>query len=102
MDRTRLMTTREALLSLAYREELPGRWAKPVGFHLFTYLEERDEWVNWFMDLQGKINTWESHTRTKEWTGEEFVANLRSWEAYTQISTHVSSAADFTLRAIDL
>ena len=96
------MTTREALLALAYREAKPGRWLKPVGFHLFSYLEERDEWVNWFMDANGKINTWESHTRAKEWNGETFLASLRSWEAYTRISTHVSEAADFTLRAIDL
>jgi hypothetical protein len=96
------MTIREALLSLNYREARPGKWAKPVGFHLFTFSEEFGVWRNWFKDAEGRISVWESHAKTPEFDGEQFSRELRTWEAYTKTSVYPSIEADFHLTAFDL
>jgi hypothetical protein len=50
---------RLALLAMGYRKARPSKWAKPVGYHLFTFNEEKMEWANWFRSMDGQILAYE-------------------------------------------
>jgi hypothetical protein len=52
---------RLALLQMAYVERKPGLWVKPVGYHLFAYVEERAEWSNHLWTARGHF-VYERHT----------------------------------------
>lgn len=47
------------LTSMSYRLIQKNIWMKPVGFHLFTYNEERKEWIN-FMKKGDPPIVWNS------------------------------------------
>ena len=97
------MTLREALKAMGYHEARPKRWAKPVGFHLFTYSEEYGAWENWFLGAD--------NDEPKVWARKEFgpveesgsfVTQIKDWEAYTRINIDVSARASFEGRGVDL
>lgn len=92
------MTFREALLAMSYREEKDGRWAKPVGYVLFTFLEEANQWSNWFRDLQGKLSRW-NHINYVD--GKDPLFFLKECEAYTRIDVG-GYGSKFELSGIDL
>ncbi|MHA2065959.1 MAG: hypothetical protein ACXABY_16430 [Candidatus Thorarchaeota archaeon] len=77
---------REALSAMCYREEMPGRWCKPIGTHLFTYEEDRNEWTNWFKGRGDTIERWQSKHPTNLETGGPFLGQLKDWEQWTKIS----------------
>lgn len=89
---------RHTLLSMAYQESRPKIWAKPVGFHFFTFEESTGVWTNWFSSVDDKIMIFESHTKTSD---EDFLCDLKTWEAYARISTDYSARADFRLRIFE-
>ena len=113
---------RGALLSMCYREEKPGVWLKPVGYHLFTFMEENCRWENWFRGVDEKLHVYQSydgagvlqairsryddhssggdHSHNKE-IQQEFLAVLKMWEAYTTIDAG-NGSEQFELSAIDI
>lgn len=81
-----LQKIRRALSSMCYREVEPGRWLKPVGCHLFTYEEDRNEWTNWFLAYNpGTIERWSSESPSED--GGPFIGQLKDWEMWTNISS---------------
>ncbi len=81
------MKMREALISMCYREVKPGVWAKPVGFHLFTFEEDRNEWTNWYKAGTGEIDRYEAkEPDLEEGTAISF---LKGYEAYTRTNITV-------------
>lgn len=96
------MTVRDALLSMGYREREPGKWLKPIGFHCFTYSEERKELANWFKHVsEDKILCWERKRYEAEDHEEDFFVFLMEWEAYSNIISG-SPCPDFRLQIPDL
>jgi len=78
------MTIRKALQSMNYREVEPGRWLKPVGYHLFSYEENRGqlgEWTSWYKGVDGKIGRMDVR---KTHFSNVFLNDLKEWEAYAR------------------
>lgn len=98
------MTLREALIAMGYREARPGKWTKPVGYHLFTFSEERNEWVNWYLPGNSEdpapYDTDEANHDLKE--AGDYVRQIKEWEAWTRINVQVSQRAHFEGRGLDL
>ena len=95
------MTIREALKAMHYRESRPGCWTKPFGFHLFTYNEEREAWENWY--LPGNSETPAVFDRKFfEADRDNFVQQIKHWEAYARTDIFVSSRASFEGLGVDL
>lgn len=67
---------------MGYQERKAGHWMKPVGYHSFTFHEDRNEWANWFLAATGKIMCMESHKLDE--AGGDFLSALKSWECYTK------------------
>ena len=67
---------------MCYRQGKVGVWAKPVGTHLFTYEEDRQEWTNWFTNQVGERDRWE-HKNYNEDTDGPFLDWLSQVEAWT-------------------
>lgn len=83
---------REYLLSYGYVEEKPGKWIKPVGYHLLTFNESDMRWANYFMDSFGVISCWESKV-----IDIKYMDAIRTLEAYTKFSIYPSIKADFRI-----
>jgi hypothetical protein len=82
-------TVRLALKAMGYTPsaKFPKRWAKPVGFSLFTFNEEGNEWGNWFVDATGTTRLWTAKTLdTSGRKGFPYVGQLGEFEAYTRIN----------------
>lgn len=95
-------TIRDILLSMGYHEGAPGKWLKPVGYHLFTFSEERSEWANWFKTYHTKeLACWDRKKLDPEFTPERFLIELQEWEAYTNISSGWVRP-DFRIAIIDI
>jgi hypothetical protein len=82
-------TVRLALKAMGYTPsaKFPKRWAKPVGFSLFTFDEETNEWGNWFVAANGETKLWDAKTLVT--TGEKgfpYVGQLGHMEAYSRIN----------------
>jgi len=86
-----LVTT---LASMCYSEEKPGFWLKPVGFQLFSFDFSRNEWVNWFKDIQGNLCVWEKH-KLKEHI--DALTQLKEFEAFTRLDIYVKCDSNFHL-----
>lgn len=88
-----------ALSAMGYRDMGAGRWAKPVGYHLFTFEMDRMQWANWFGDVSGQISVWESKLFFKENASdfEKSLDFLKGVEAYTRINIDASRRARFEL-----
>lgn len=107
------MTIRETLISMGYREIEEGKWAKPVGYHLFTFEEAKSLWTNWCYGADEKIHIYESHPwlpdsayhpnhKPREPESTRFIVDLKTWEAYTRISIPGTTTGQFHLSAIDI
>ena len=85
-----------------YRETKHGRWAKPVGYHLFTFEEDRNEWTNWFKDPRGEMGRREVHQlkNLTDDTKDYLLYMLKEWEAFTV--TYNSTFSSFELPVVDL
>ena len=81
---------------MGYRE-IDGNWAKPVGYHLFTYKPSTKKWANWF---EGSKNPLCWNSATFEDSGEEdsFLNFLKQCECETRISTLKKSNFHFLTR----
>lgn len=96
-----VMTTRECLIAMGYREEKSGiEWAKPVGYHLFTYSEKLQVWDNWFRKLDGNVACWDSKELLLD--DPNFLTTLKEFEAYTRINVAASAQSNFELSGLDL
>jgi hypothetical protein len=86
-----------ALLSMGYRCIGSHKWAKPVGFHVFTYEEDREEWTNWFFGKDQNIHRWDAKTLSDnvEKRGS-YVSQLKEIEAYSKINTYASATSKFS------
>lgn len=97
------MTIREALISMGYREAKPGHWLKPVGFVLFSYHEGKNEWANWFLSAQGKIECWETKRLESDETQHgTYLFQLKYIECWTRTDLQVKADSAFELSAFDL
>ncbi len=96
-------TIRQALLAMGYREELPGQWLKPVGWHAFSYHEKNNVWTNHFMTGKGKPGCWErqSFQADIEHYGDNLY-QLKCFEANTRISVMAGYESRFELNAVDI
>ena len=92
------MTLREALLAMGYTEAKPGRWLKPVGYHLFTFDEAKRTWRNYFKGGTGEIMIWES----RELPEDNALSRIKEAEAYTKINVEKSINSSFELQALDV
>ena len=93
------MTTREALLSMCYREEKPGKWCKPVAFQLFVFEEKTNTWTNWFKNIQDELVIWESKRLEAD---RDPLRELKEFETWTRTDLYCSPASGFQLSAVDL
>jgi hypothetical protein len=85
---------------MGYREEKNGRWAKPVGFHLFTVDESSRRWSNWFLGVKDpRPALYDAHTLDAD--GPAALRTLKTCEAFTRISVGDGSS-QFHLAAFDL
>ena len=93
-----------ALTSMGYRRpnasENPGKWMKPVGFHVFSYEEDRNELTNWFLSAQNTLERWHVASLYPDDEGVRehgsLVQQIQHWEAYHGKADFApSSAADF-------
>lgn len=79
-----IQTPRQALTSMCYREIRPGVWTKPVGYALYSYVEERGEWGVWFASAaDGETLCWTTVEISLSASGAEFLDHLKSHENYT-------------------
>lgn len=92
------ISIRLALLAMCYREVSSGKWAKPVGSHIFTYRTITGEWANWCRLVSGGIERYESH---RFLLCEDALIQLKSWEAFTRINVCADNYNSFELSAID-
>jgi len=102
------MNMREALLAMGYREVLSGKWAKPVGYSLFSYNEETSTWACWFRSADdNEMVRWASAKfEEKLWTTDTgevkplvFLKHQEAWESRVNVG---SLTSEFELSAIDL
>lgn len=89
----------QALSAMGYREVSEGKWAKPVGFHLFTFNEKTDTWQNWYKCVSGSIEPYISQgiARDDALSYEALVQVIANFEAYTRISVGGHKPTDFYL-----
>jgi hypothetical protein len=80
---------RICLLSMGYREMKPGKWGKPIGFHIFTFAEKTLLWDNWFTGAKGNLVLWES----KKYEDDQlcFLDWLKTNECYTNTAINMKS-----------
>ena len=94
---------REALLAMSYREVKSGCWMKPVGFHAFSYNEEKNEWANWFKNGLGKTDLLTTKHFGKDlFESGEYLDQLKRFEACTRIDINPGNNSCFELMVIDL
>jgi len=91
------MSIREKILSMSYREEKPGVWAKPVGYHLFSFDETKMEWTNWFKDVRDEISVFER----KSIPIQGFIEYLKMYEAFARTNCGIGNS-EFQLSGVDL
>lgn len=104
-----LAAIRMALHTMGYSEERPGKWAKPIAFQLFTYSEERNEWVCWYKPVDGGDP---ARMETKKFNadvyGGDYVLQLKTFEQWTKKDVYNTDshfeirALEFRMGAIDL
>lgn len=100
---TENMTIREALISMGYREEAPGKWLKPIGYQLFSFNEATNQWCNYFTDIKGEICLWEKHTLNDALNKKyDPLFLLKDWETWTKHDLYVNGKSQFHLSAIDI
>jgi hypothetical protein len=80
-------TLRQVLQSMGYHEASGGMWIKPIGYHAFSFHEEKRKWWNWFQRANDfQVELWESHILSIE-EEPHFLAILKGWEAYANINS---------------
>lgn len=99
MNSTRDRTIREALIAMGYKEVKPKNWMKPIGYQLFSYNEEKNEWVNWFKDGNDKIAIWETKSFRRD---VDTLHQIKEWETWTKTDMWIHGNSDFHLAAIDI
>lgn len=92
-----LSTLRRALSSMAYREQPPGVWLKPVGWQTLCFVELRMQLFNHFKGMDGQVHTWQVLT-LKE--GEDPLTFLKDGESHTRLDMW-SAASSFELPPLD-
>lgn len=92
------LTNRESLIAMGYREMHAGKWAKPIGYQLFTFDEKSGKFHNWFKDIQGKICVWESYT----YVDGDLLKQLKDWETWTKHDLFCNGHSNFELSVIDI
>lgn len=97
------MTIREALLIMGYSEAKPGHWMKPIGYQLFAYREDKNEWANYFKSAQNKIEYWNTSSfQSDEKRFGSYLEQLKGFECWTRTDICTNSNSQFELSAIDL
>lgn len=97
------MTIRQALLMMGYREEKSGCWMKPIGYQLFTYREDKNEWANYFKSAQDKIECWNTSSfKNDEKQFGSYLAQLKGFECWTRTDICTNSNSQFELSTINL
>ena len=70
------------LTAMGYREIAPRKWAKPVGYTLFIFVEETNEFQNWFAhNTTGQPMLYSSRTLTED---KEFLGWLKYQESWSK------------------
>lgn len=85
------------LTSMSYRLIQKNIWMKPIGFHLFTYNEERKEWINFFKSKEESL-IWESKIYNNP--EEDFLLWLKYNECYTKTDYHGFDDSNFEFLTI--
>lgn len=85
---------RSILTSMNYLECEPGKWLKPVGYHLLAYNEKTGLLLNFFKSRIGEIEIWDT---LKLELDERMLTRLKTFEAYSKYSIEPSSLAHFEL-----
>jgi hypothetical protein len=97
------LSLRETLLAMGYYETKPTKWLKPVGFHAFSYDEENNKWINWFVDKAGTLSLWESNKFNHNLeAGGSYLFQLKHFEAFTRTDVYSSKTSAFELMSVDL
>lgn len=83
------LTLKQALSAMHYREARPGKWCKPVGYHLLTFEEDRREWTNWFLgannDGTGQpISRWSAAVLPADTDPLHFLKEQEGWSKYAK------------------
>lgn len=95
----RKMTIREALIAMGYKEVAARKWMKPMGYQLFSYNEDNNNWTNWFTSVKDEIVAWDSHSFDSQYNP---LSQIKDWESYTRHDLVCNSNSTFELRAIDI
>lgn len=92
-----VLSLKEALLGMCYKEVEPGKWLKPVGWMCFCFDEKHSRWLNAFKSVPGETRVWNS-AQLKE--GDEPLYFLKHQECYsrTDYDGSVSSFEVFSWR----
>jgi len=88
---------REAVASMGYTECRPRRWLKPIGYQVFEYNEDLDQWRNWYLDGTGKISVYERQSFDDRSSFEECLKTLKEWEYGTKLDLIVRGESRFEL-----
>lgn len=95
------MTIREALIAMGYQERKPGHWLKPIGCQVFSYHEDKGEWVNWFKSGLGQVERWE----TKRFVDDQnspYLKQLKEFECWSRTDMFICGDSEFHFSAIDI
>ena len=79
---------------MQYRECKPGKWIKPIGFHCFSFLEDKGIWSNWFLSAGKEVYLYDKHNYNPL---IDPLSQIKRWEAYSRINVELSSVSQFEL-----
>lgn len=97
------LTLRETLLAMGYYEQKPTKWLKPIGFHAFSYDEENNKWINWFIDASGSLASYESNKFNHDLNAfGSYLFQLKHFEAFARKDVYSSKTSAFELMAVDI